>query len=135
MSNFTFDYDLFSDLHKDAYGMRPRGHIFYDESTSDERRQKFWDDAIEDLEIREQEEARERARAIIRFQDWIGATIDAGAADGDTALRWMVQDQTFYSIQDVEQWVWEQGILFTDYGRRVVKKLDKLVEYKEMDWF
>lgn len=28
-SEYTFDYDSFSDLHKDVYGFRPRTHEFY----------------------------------------------------------------------------------------------------------
>ena len=45
----------------------------------------------------------------------------------------MTQDETFYHSQDVEHWVWKQGILFTDYGRELVKELEKIVEFN-LDW-
>lgn len=131
---FSFDYDLFSDLHKDAYGVRPRTHFFYDDACSDELRQQYWDQAIQDLDDRMEEEARELERAIERFKSLINVTIGTGAKDMETALRWLVQSETFYSKQDVEQWVWEHGILFSDYGRFVVEKVDAFVEYKEFEW-
>ena len=54
---FTYDEELFSDLHKDAYGFRPRIHNFY-ESTPEEK-QKIWDATILDMNAaQEAEEAR-----------------------------------------------------------------------------
>ena len=54
-----------------------------------------------------------------------------GAGDEETAIRWLTQDEEFYHSQDVEHWVYNQGILFTDYGRELVKQLDNTVSYKE----
>jgi hypothetical protein len=54
-----------------------------------------------------------------------------GAGDEETALRWLTQDQEFYHEQDVEHWVYTQGILFTDYGRELVAQLNNTVSYKE----
>ena len=31
----------------------------------------------------------------------------------------------------MESWVWDCNILFTDYGKELVKKLDKIVTYEE----
>jgi hypothetical protein len=42
--------------------------------------------------------------------------------------------ETFYNVQCVEHFVWEQGILFTDYGKQLVKDLAAIVEYKEYDY-
>jgi hypothetical protein len=43
----------------------------------------------------------------------------------------LTADEEFYHSQDVEHWIYNQGILFTDYGRELVKKLDNTVSYKE----
>ena len=60
--------------------------------------------------------------------------IEAGAGNRITALRWMTSTETFYLEQDVEHWVWNQGILFTDYGRELVKELCTIVEFTSPDW-
>ena len=58
----------------------------------------------------------------------------AGAGDRQTALRWMLQPagEVFYHRQDVEGWVYGHGILFTDYGRKLVDELIDLVTFA--DW-
>jgi hypothetical protein len=48
-------------------------------------------------------------------------------------LLWISQTETFYHIQDVEHFVWEQGILFTDYGKQLIKELAAIVDYKDME--
>ena len=60
--------------------------------------------------------------------------IELGAGNRTNALLWMTSTETFYHIQDVEHFVWEQGILFTDYGKQLVKDLAEIVDYKEMEW-
>ena len=42
----------------------------------------------------------------------------------------MTSGEKFFHGQDVEGWVWDKGILFTDYGRELVKKLDGIVTYE-----
>ena len=134
MSKFTFDYDLCSDLHKDAYGYRPRHSRFYDEATTDEERQEMWDWACRDLEIAIEEEQRAKEKAESEFKAMVQKTIELGAGDEETALRWLVQDETFYSGQDVEHWVWDRGILFTDFGRKLVDRLMEIVTFKEFKY-
>ena len=43
----------------------------------------------------------------------------------------MTDSDTFYHGQCVESWVWDQGILFTDYGRELVKKLMGIVRFEQ----
>jgi hypothetical protein len=134
MAAFTFEYDLYSDLHKDAYGFRPRGyHRFYADDTTDEERQEFWDWACRDLEIAIEEDQRAKEKAEAEFKGLVQKTIALGAGDEETALRWLVQDEEFYSGQDVEHYVWDKGILFTDYGRELVERLLSIVEFKEWE--
>lgn len=130
---FTFDYDLFSDLHKDAYGMRPRGHHFYDEDTTDEERQAIWDRTLVALDDAIKEEEALKEYSLTEFKALVQKTIELGAGDEETALRWLVQDEEFYGSQDVEHWVWNKGILFTDFGRDLCKRLMTIVTFKEWE--
>jgi len=58
-SNYTFDETIVSDLHKDAYGFRPREYFWseWKEATND-RKQAIWDDLL-DTADREAERERE----------------------------------------------------------------------------
>ena len=66
-------------------------------------------------------EAEQEARSIKEFKALVQKTIANGAGDEETALRWLSQGEKFYHIQDIESWVWDYGILFTDYGTRPPK--------------
>jgi len=78
------------------------------------------------------EEAEQEARSLEAFKALVQKTIANGAGDEETALRWLTQSETFYHGQCVESWVWDHGILFTDYGRKLVKQLEKIVTFQ--DW-
>lgn len=127
---YTFSTEIFSDLHKDAYGFRPRGHRFYDETTTDAERQQIWDYLVQVVEDNIAAEKEHEARALRDFESQINLRIALGAGDRATALRWMTQDEKFYHGQDVEHWVWNQGILFTDEGRQLVKDLMDIVTFE-----
>ena len=128
---YDFDDNIFSDLHKDAYGFRPRGHEYYEAAPA--RKQEIWVRVCEDLDAAQDEEARREQEAIAEFKAQITRVIEAGAANRITALRWMTSTETFYHSQDVEHWVYKQGILFTDYGRELVHELMDLVEFEEWE--
>jgi hypothetical protein len=134
MSRFTFEYDLFSDLYKDAHGFRPRYHEFYEDDTTDERRQEIWDYTCEVLEETIAQEREHEQRCLRDFEALVEQTIELGAGDEETALRWLTSSEEFYSGQCVEHWVWEKGILFTDYGRKLVDRLLNIVKFKEMEY-
>ena len=69
------------------------------------------------------------AEQVEEFKALVQKTIDLGAGDEETALRWLTSDEKFYHSEDVESWVWNYNILFTDYGKKLVKKLEKIVTY------
>ena len=129
---YDFDDNIFSDLHKDAYGFRPRGHEYYEAAPA--RKQEIWVRVCEDLEASQEEESRREQEAVAEFKAQITRVIEAGAGIRITALRWMTSTETFYLEQDVEHWMWNQGILFTDYGRELVKELCTIVEFTSPDW-
>jgi len=126
---YTYSEELFSDYHKDAYGFRPRNHRFYDADTTPAEKQEIWDATGRAFDRRQAEEARREEEALADFKAQITKVIEAGAGNRINALRWMTSSETFYSHQCVEMWVYDQGILFTDYGRELVKELMELVEF------
>ena len=48
---YTFCDNVFSDLHKDVYGFRPRNHPY--DNASDEDKQIIWDNLCAELELNE----------------------------------------------------------------------------------
>jgi len=131
---YTYSEELFSDFHKDAYGFRPRNHRFYDADTTPAEKQEIWDATGRAFDRRQAEEARREEEALAEFKAQITKVIEAGAGNRINALRWMTSSETFYSHQDVEHWVYKQGILFTDYGRELVNELMDIVTFEEDDF-
>lgn len=131
----AFDYNTFSDLHKDVHGFRP-SEIFMKnvKRFTDAERDNLWDALCEQLEENTKAEKAAEAVAVEEFEARVQDVIALGAGNRANALLWMVSSETFYHIQDVEHFVWEQGILFTDYGKQLIKELAEIVEYKDMDW-
>lgn len=129
---YTYTTELFSDLHKDVYGYRPRGAAM-DEWNSRTPRQKneLYNALCDELEEVTRDEKRQADRNLFEFTGQIMDMIELGAKDRETALRWMTQDHEFHSEQDVSHWVWAHGILFTEYGKQLVKDLLEIVEIKE----
>ena len=72
----------------------------------------------------------EKVAAIEEWEDELH-TYTKFAGTRYSALRWMIEDETFYDFQDVELWVFKKGILFTDVGEALCKELDQIVTYQE----
>ena len=120
-----------SDAHKDAYGFRPRGFNYAEWSMADleaeaDRLSEAVTRAIEANELEEN-------RAVEAFEQSVQNTIEMGAGNRVTALRWLTDAEIFYSHQCVESFVWSHGILFTDYGRALVTELADIVTFVEYD--
>ena len=131
----TYSTDLISDLHKDAYGFRPRGRFYADwAEATDAEKQEMWDIMTATLETNAKREREQELEDVAQVEKNIEAYIALGARDRKDALRWMTQNETFYSGQCVESWVWDQGILFTNYGKALVQELLQLVKYKEYEY-
>jgi hypothetical protein len=91
--DFTYDDNTFSDLYKDAHGFRPRGHEFYDANTTPARKQEIWDATLRDLDQTIEWEKQAEAQAIVEFEKLVDKTIEAGAGDRETALKWIAQSE------------------------------------------
>jgi hypothetical protein len=130
-----FDYDTFSDLHKDVHGFRPSAIFMKNvKRFSDQERDDLWEALCIQLEENTKAEKAQEEADVAKFEARVLDVIDLGAGDRETALRWIASQETFYHIQDVEHFVWEQGILFTDYGKQLVEEIAEIAEYKEYDY-
>lgn len=98
---------IISDMHKDAYGFRPRGEVFWAGlDTEIACREK-----LEELDIAVgaviAEDAKREREAVIKFEIAVLDVIDAGAGDRETAIRWMMDDEP-----STEHFEWENGLPF-----------------------
>ena len=129
---YTYSDDLISDLHKEVYGRRPTASFWMDWYTaSQSQKQDTWDEYCRVNDLQEIESKAQEVRDVAAFEARIQDVISLGASNRVEALRWISESETFYHGQDVEHFVWEQGILFTKYGKQLVKDLLLVVKYKE----
>jgi len=90
-TQYTFDENTVSDLHKDAYGYRPRGDFWsFWTDASDETKQLIWDELIEDLGRSIQDEKSAQQTAIAATEVRIKSIMDmvAGSTRAD-AIRFL----------------------------------------------
>jgi hypothetical protein len=121
--------EMYSDFHKDAYGFRP--HFIDVNSLSDAELQADFDRFDIEIENNILRDTIAGERAIVDFKELILEAINNGAENEDQAIRWLV-DAHFdlngnHNIIDIEYFVWCHGILYTDYGRTLVKKIGGLL--------
>ena len=87
-TTYTFDEQIVSDLHKDAYGFRPSA-AFYSEwsNSTDDGKQAIWDNLLAALsrEIERQEKAE--ALAVEELQDQLLLIMTTCNCDRPDALR------------------------------------------------
>lgn len=110
-----------SDMHKSAYGSRPRGG--YDHMSVEELKVEL--DKLSTIanEVYEQEKAQEELCAD-EFESLILSVQASGAGNRESALRWLLDSSDYGG--DLEYFVWSHGFLFTDRGRALVKELIEL---------
>ena len=73
---YTFDENIVSDLHKDAYGSRP-GERFWAEwsLTDNDGKQRMWDALLDDLGRAIENEREYQQQAIAEFESWVAQTM------------------------------------------------------------
>lgn len=129
---FTYSDDCFSDLFKDVNGFRPRGSLMDDwNDRTPRQKQELWNALCDELEENNKREKDEAAKAVDAFENTVQAFITFGAGDRVNALRWMTQNEVFNHSQDVEHFVWNEGILFTEYGKELVADLINIIKFKD----
>ncbi len=105
---------VYSDYHKEAFGVRPR----YDfASYTLEQLEADFDRFEEICEENATHEASRVAQAFVKWDNLILATIDLGAEDYKTALRWIIQSHGI--IYDTGYLMWQHGLSKYDGGRGI----------------
>ena len=131
------EFDLIRDLHKEARGRRPSAEwTEWYFSLAFNAKQAIWNSLIDESVRRDEERASAEQWHCREFRDAIRATMRAGAPSVDDALSWLygyhANGVKPYSVQDIEHWVWDMGILFTPLGKAVVQRLDAITDYSEV---
>ena len=115
-----------SDLYKDVNGVRPRFYNFNE--WSDSELEAFTDKLIAQLKENEELERLQEEADVKRFQDQVQKTIELGAGDRKTALKWLFSSEEYDQGEYVTDWdvdgfLYSQGIVYSDFGKGVRKEL------------
>ena len=91
-ATYTFDDSIVSDLHKDAYGCRPRGDFWSRwTAASQDEKQAIWDDLIDCARETARLEKQREERQVELFEVRVLFTMESGAATRADAIRWIIQ--------------------------------------------
>ena len=115
-----------SDLYKDVNGVRPRFYNFHE--WSDCELEAFTDKLIAQLKENEELERLQEEADVKRFQDQVQKTIELGAGDRKTALKWLFSSEEYDQGEYVTDWdvdgfLYNQGIIHYDFRKGVRKDL------------
>jgi hypothetical protein len=128
MKNFKRNEVLswISDLYKDVHGVRPR-YINFNE-WSDGELEVYTDKLIVQLKENEELERLQEEADVKGFQDQIQKTIELGAGDRKTALKWLFSSEEYDQGEYVTDWdvdgfLYKKGIVHSDFGKEVKKEL------------
>jgi hypothetical protein len=108
---YTFDEDIVSDLHKDAFGFRPSEGFWVNwNCASDDAKQTVWDGLIYALNraMDEQKAAYDAAKS--EYEARLAEYISIGAKDRATAIRWLVQS---LELTEDDKWYGAEYICYT----------------------
>lgn len=135
MTQYTFNEQTVSDLHKDARGWRPREYFWETwEAASDDEKQEIWDGLCNELNMEMERERKAEERAVSEFEKQVARNLSYGAADRQQAIRWIVEslDPSQVDLMYGGSWVcWELGLPYSmeDEFKDVCKELaDQLAE-------
>jgi hypothetical protein len=108
---YTFDEDIVSDLHKDAWGFRPSSYWWYRwNEGSDATKQSMWDSLIVDLEVAMANQKAAYDDAKSEYEACLAEYISIGAKDRATAIRWLVQS---LELTEADKWYGAEYICYT----------------------
>jgi len=133
---YTFDSQIVSDLHKDAFGYRPTAEFWdmWKNGLSDEGRQAEWDYMIKVMNASIEEEKLREQYDLEAFEHKLSVIMKAHNIDENSALEILTytenKDGRMSNSQDIEHWVWQFGILFTPRGKQIVETLKKIYKTK-----
>lgn len=89
---YTFDSDLVSDLHKDAYGFRPKALFWTNwHAASNAEKQAKWDQLIHSAKASAEADIALDQQSVAEFEKLVTETIQNGAKNRKVALEWLMQ--------------------------------------------
>ena len=117
--NYTYDADILSDLHKDAYGFRPRSEEFWAawDSADDDGKQRIWDNLLDALDRALETEREYQQEAIADLEDRIRFMMNTVAGcDRADAIRYL--HDVYNTNGNVESLEFELGVPFGYISRK-----------------
>ena len=116
---YTYSDELYSDLYKEVYGVRPRSD--YDQwlKMDPHEKQEEWDHLLVCLDINADKEKAAGERAVEIFIDGLNSQCPSCHTTEEQVIQ-ITQHEDFNNTQDIEHWVWGHGLLFTNYGRNIL---------------
>lgn len=116
---------MLSDIYKDAYGMRPRTVYNYDAMSVEDVYAEIDVVHAVSLENMKREELH-AAECDVVFAGLVQKTINLGAGDEKTALKWIYDGSGAgdeFDYFELESLLYQNGIMHTDYGKSIKAKL------------
>lgn len=115
-TEYTYDDDSFSDLHKDATGVRPGegGYKRWEASTPEEK-QQWWDYLLAELVRSIELEEKHQRQAIEAFEAQVTKTMEVGAATREQAIRWLMEASEWGG--DIEHFCYLQGLPYNYFNK------------------
>ena len=105
-TQFSFDDNLYSDLHKDARGYRPRGD-HYQLTATDAEKQVLWDNLLSEMD---DENARYEAKEIANIASH-RSYLNSGDELGMSPAAMLRADMFSYDVDgDVSYYLWHSDI-------------------------
>jgi hypothetical protein len=89
MKDLEMARSILSDMHKDAYGFRPRNEEFWAGLDTPEACARRAEDLEPAIRASIEEENAREVRCIEIFEAAIQRTVEVGAGDRETAIRWL----------------------------------------------
>ena len=122
MTEYTFENELVSDLHKDARNHRPTsGFMAMWNDLNDDQKQECWDNLIAEMKLSQEQEKASESAALSVFKTDLAMTMQTLMKDWKGALVAMARHRENIVIdsawsaensQNLEHFLWKQGIGF-----------------------
>lgn len=114
----TYDEDTVSDLHKDAYGYRPSATFWSQwKAMTPAEKQAEWEYLCNVLEDSIEHERNREKLAIESFEKRVAETIESGAGNRATAIRWILQAEGLAGEEDLGYVCYQLGLPY-DYENK-----------------
>ena len=119
---YTFDETIISDLHKDAYGFRPReGFWNMWAAFNDDQKQVEWDRLIDVMNESMEQQRLEEESALKEFRKTLRKVMDTMNCSWNRAVEVLAEAEGDDLSYDFDYGVWKQGLGFDD--RQKIHKL------------